>query len=80
MWTFKTIKHNRIILLKKEFDQILGTPSGDVIFLTPEETKKLRDLKLIKHEDFYIYQNIQGKNVYIFKDANYKEIRKILGK
>lgn len=58
--------------------EIIGIPSGEVIFVNSTESNKLLNNKLIEFRRWIKYKDKDYKNVYLFKDENYHKIKEFL--
>lgn len=62
---------------QKEFE-LVGLPSGEVLYLTKSEMKLLHDFNLIRYEKWMRWRDMEFKDFYFFKDQNYHKIRGML--
>lgn len=66
------------VFLKNNEVELVGFPSGEVLFVTPGQSQTLLDTNLIKFEKWIRWKDIDYKNIYFFKDQDYHEIKKML--
>lgn len=66
------------VYLRHDEVELVGFPSGEVLFITQGQAQTLIDTKLIKFENWIIWREIEYKNIFYFKDKDYHEIKSML--
>lgn len=57
---------------------VIGFPSGEVMYLNPNEINNLMRSGLLNYKDKYEYKGIEFKEIFYFDDNKYHEIKKKL--
>jgi len=61
-----------------EMDYIVGLPSGEVIFLRRDEIVKLKQVRLVRHEQYITYKHAVIKNEDVFRDEDLPDIEYVI--
>ena len=55
--------------------EIVGIPSGEVLYLTKEQVQDLISQGIVRYEEWIKHRDKEYKNLYFFRDDNYHKIR-----
>jgi len=58
--------------------EIVGFPTGEVLYVTRDEMQKLLDNGLVRYEKWMKWRDTDYKDIYFFRDQVYHQIRKVL--